>query len=141
MTDTQEDPAHIWELYMRLVEIEECFRNLKGDLSIRPIHHQHEARIEAHIMISFLAFRLHTTLRHKLRQKAPGLTPRSVFEQLAAIQMLDVKFPTTDGHTLIFERYTTPDKVQKLLLTQLHLELPEQSPPRITRDRTLEPHR
>ena len=138
---TQEDPARIWELYMRLVEIEECFRNLKGDLSIRPIHHQLEARIEAHIMISFLAFCLHTTLRHKLRQKAPGLTPRSVFEQLASIQMLEVKFPTTDGHTLIFERYTTPDKVQKLLLAQLHLELPEQSPPRITRDRTLEPHR
>jgi transposase len=136
---TEEDPARIWNLYMRLVEIEECFRNLKGDLSIRPIYHQEEKRIEAHIMISFLAFCLHTTLRHKLRQKAPGLTPRSVFEQLAGIQMLDVKFPTTDGRTLLFERHTTPDKLQKLLLAQLGLELPEQSPPRITSQQTLEP--
>jgi transposase len=134
-----EDPAHIWNLYMRLVEIEECFRNLKGDLSIRPIHHQLEHRIEAHIMIAFLAFCMHTTLRHKLRQKAPGLTPRSVLEQLAGIQMLDVKFPTSDGRTLLFERYTTPDKTQKLLLAQLGLELPEQSPPRITNQQTLEP--
>jgi transposase len=136
---TEEDPARIWNLYMRLVEIEECFRNLKGDLSIRPIYHKEEERIEAHIMISFLAFCLHTTLRHKLRQKAPGLTPRSVFEQLGAIQMLDVKFPTGDGRTLLFERYTTPDKTQKLLLAQLGLELPEQSPPRITSGQTLEP--
>jgi transposase len=136
---TGEDPARIWNLYMRLVEIEECFRNLKGDLSIRPIYHQEEKRIEAHIMISFLAFCLHTTLRHKLRPKAPGLTPRSVLEQLAGIQMLDVKFPTSDGRTLIFERYTTPDKLQKLLLAQLGLALPEQSPPRITSQQTLEP--
>lgn len=136
---TGEDPALIWNLYMRLVEIEECFRNLKGDLSIRPIHHQDEGRIEAHIMISFLAFCLHTTLRHKLRQKAPGLTPRSVLEQLAGIQMLDVKFPTNDGRTLVFERYTTPDKLQKLLVAQLGLDLPEQSPPRITRQHILEP--
>ena len=135
---TGEDPAHIWNLYMRLVEIEECFRNLKGDLSIRPIHHQLEQRIEAHIMISFLAYCLHVTLRHKLKQKAPGLTPRSVFEQLAGLQMLDVKFPTSDGRTLLFERYTSPDKTQKLLLAQLGLELPEQSPPRITDQHTLE---
>lgn len=133
-----EDPARIWSLYMRLVEIEECFRNLKGDLSIRPIHHQHEKRVEAHIMISFLAFCLHTTLRHKLRLKAPGLTPRSVLEQLTGIQMLDVRFPTGDGRTLLFERYTTPDKPQKLILAQLGLQLPEQSPPRITSHRTLE---
>ena len=90
-------------------------------------------------MISFLAYCLHVTLRHQLRQKAPGLTPRSVFEQLAGIQMLDVKFPTSDGRTLLFERYTTPDKTQKLLLAQLGLELPEQSPPRITSQHGLEP--
>ena len=124
---------------MRLVEIEECFRNLKGDLAVRPIYHQDPKRIEAHIMISFLAYCLHVTLRHKLRQKAPGLTPRSVLEQLAGIQMLDVKFPTSDGRTLFFERYTTPDKLQKLLLAQLGMELPEQSPPRITSQQTLEP--
>jgi transposase len=136
-----EDPAQIWRLYMLLVQVEEAFKNLKGDLAVRPIHHQLEHRIEAHILIAFLAFCLHATLRHKLRLKAPGLTPRSVFEQLCAMQMLDVHFPTTDGRTLIFERYTMPDKVQKLLLAQLDLELPPQTPPRLTARRALEPLR
>jgi transposase len=133
-----EDPAQIWRLYMLLVQVEEAFKNLKGDLAVRPIHHQLKRRIEAHIFIAFLAFCLHATLRHKLRLKAPGLTARSVLEQLSAIQMLDVHFPTTDGRTLIFSRYTMPDKLQKLLLAQLALELPAQTPPRITSKRSLE---
>jgi hypothetical protein len=61
-------------------------------------------------------------------------------EQLAGNQMLDVKFPATDGCILLFKRHTTPDKIQKLLLGQLGLELPESSPPRITSEETLEPH-
>jgi transposase len=134
-----EDPAQIWRLYMLLVEVEEAFKNLKGDIAVRPIHHRLIHRIEAHIFLAFLAFCLHATLRHKLRLKAPGLTPRSVLEQLSAMQMLDVHFPTTDGRTLIFSRYTMPDKLQKLLLAQLGLELPPQTPPRITSKRTIEP--
>jgi hypothetical protein len=134
-----EDPVQIWRLYMLLVQVEEAFKNLKGDLALRPIHHQLEHRIEAHILIAFLAFCLHATLRHQLRLKAPGLTPRSALEQLCAMQMLDVHFPTTEGRTLIFSRYTMPDKLQKLLLAQLGLELPPQSPPRITAQRTLHP--
>jgi transposase len=134
-----QDPAQIWQLYMLLTQVEEAFKNLKGDLAVRPIFHQREQRIEAHIFVAFLAFCVHATLRHKLRRKAPGLTPRSLLEQLSAIQMLDVHFPTTDGRTLIFRRYTAPNKIQKLLLAQIGLELPPQSPPRITSQRTLEP--
>jgi transposase len=134
-----DNPAEIWKLYMRLTQVEEAFKNLKGDLAVRPIHHQGEKRIEAHIFVAFLAFCLHATLRHKLRRKAPGLTPRSLLEQLCAIPMLDVHFPTTDGRTLIFSRYTTPNKTQKLLLAQLDLELPPQSPPRITSAKALDP--
>jgi len=63
---------------------------------------------------------------------AGGLTPRSVLDKFAAIQMLDVKFPTTDGRTLILSRYTEPDTEQKLLLEQLKLTLPSQPPPRIS---------
>ena len=133
-----EDPAQIWQLYMLLTQVEEAFKNLKGDLAVRPIFHQRAERIEAHIFVAFLAFCVHATLRYKLRLKAPGLTPRSLLEQLSAIQMLDVHFPTTDGRTLIFNRYTTPNKIQKLLLAQLELELPPQSPPRITSQRHLE---
>jgi transposase len=136
-----ENPAQIWNLYMLLTQVEEAFKNLKGDLSVRPVFHQLENRIEAHIFVAFLSFCVHATLRHKLRLKAPGLTPRSLIEQLSAIQMLDVHFPTTDGRWLIFKRYTQPNKVQKLLLAQLDLELPPQTPPRITSSRTLEPLR
>ena len=134
-----DDPGQIWQLYMLLTQIEEAFKNLKGDLCLRPIFHRDEDRIEAHIFVAFLAFCLHATLRHKLRHKAPGLTPRSVFEQLSAMQMLDVHFPTTDGRTIIFRRYTAPNKTQKLLLAQLGLELPPQPPPRITSNRQIEP--
>ncbi len=136
-----EDPAKLWHLYMLLVQVEEAFKNRKGDLAVRPIHHRLEHRIEAQILVAFLAFGLHATLRYRLRLKAPGLTPRAVLEQLSAMQMLDVHFPTTDGRTLIFRRYTMPDKVQKLLLAQLALELPPQTPPRITSQHSLEPLR
>ena len=134
-----QDPARIWRLYMLLVQVEQSFKDLKGDLAVRPIYHQLEHRIEAHIFVAFLAFCLHATMRHKLQLKAPGLTPRSLIEQLSAIQMLDVHFPTTDGRTLIFKRYTMPNKTQKLLLAQLGLQLPKQSPPRITSQKTLQP--
>jgi len=69
------DPAELWKLYMLLTQLEEAFKNLKGDLGVRTIYHQCEKRIEAHIFVAFLAFCLHATLRHKLRLKAPGLTP------------------------------------------------------------------
>jgi len=136
---TEEDPGQIWKLYMLLTQVEEAFKNLKGDLAVRPIFHQNEQRIEAHIFVAFVAFCIHASLRHKLRLKAPGLTPRSLIEELRAIVMLDVHFPTTDGRTLIFSRFTIPNKTQKLLLAQLDLELPPQSPPRITSSRTLVP--
>ncbi len=134
-----QDPGQLWRLYMLLSEVEQAFKNLKGDLAVRPIHHQIQERIEAHIFVAFLAYCLHATLRYKLSRKAPGLTPRSLIEQLCAIQMLDVHFPTTDGRTLIFSRYTTPNKTQKLLIEQIGLKLPPQSPPRISAKRHLEP--
>ena len=135
----ERDPALLWKMYMLLAQIEESFKNLKGDLAVRPVFHQEEDRIEAHILVAFPAYCLHANLRPKLRWKAAGLTPRSLREQLCAIQMLDVHFPTTDGRALIFERYTAPKKLQKLLLAQLDLELPAQSPPRIISKRNPEP--
>lgn len=126
------DPALLWQLYMLLTQIEEAFKNLKGDLAIRPIFHQREQRIEAHIMVAFLAYCLHVTLRHRLRAHAPGLTPRAVLEKFATIQMLDAHFPTTDDRWLIFARYTQPEKDHRLLLAKLDLRLPPQRPPRIT---------
>ncbi len=129
---TGTDPAELWRYYIQLTQVEEAFKTLKGDLSIRPIFHQNPARIEAHIFVSFLAYCLHVTLRHRLKQHAPGLTPRAVLEKFATLMMLDVWFPTTDGRWLVFARYTQPEKDPRLLLAMLDLELPAQAPPRIT---------
>ena len=127
-----ENPAVLWDRYVQLTQIEAAFKCLKSDLGIRPIHHQLEHRVDAHILVAFLAYCLTVTLRHRLRMHAPGLTPRAVLEKLAGIQMLDVSFPTTDGRHLIMPRYTEPDPEQALLLHHLSLVLPQQPPPRIT---------
>jgi hypothetical protein len=115
-----------------LVAVEEAFKNLKGDLAIRPIFHQQEARIEAHIFIAFLAYCLHVTLGRRLHGLAPGLTPRSVLEKFAAMQMIDVHIPTTDCRELLLTRHTEPEPELRLLLDKLKLELPAQPPPKIT---------
>jgi len=127
-----EDPAVLWDRYMQLTQIEAAFKCLKSDLGIRPIYHQLEHRVEAHILVAFLAYCLTVTMKHQLQAQAPGLTPRAVLEKLAAIQMLDVSFPTTDGRRLVMPRYTEPNPEQALLLHQLNLVLPQQPPPRIT---------
>jgi hypothetical protein len=135
---TATDPAQLWEYYLQLVEVEAAFKDLKGDLAIRPIYHQLPARIEAHIFVAFLAYCLHVTLKAHLRHHAPGLTVRQVVEKFAAMQMLDVHFPTTDGRELIFTRYTQPEPDQQLLLAQLDWTLPSQPPPRITAKRAVQ---
>ncbi|MDJ0863930.1 MAG: IS1634 family transposase [Gammaproteobacteria bacterium] len=127
-----EDPAKLWEYYIQLTEIEQAFKELKSDLAIRPIYHQRDDRIEAHIFVAFLAYCLQVTLKQRLRGLAPGLTPRAVLEKFSALQMVDVHLPTTDGRTLVLSRYTEPEKDQQLLLQQLRLQLPKQPPPRIT---------
>ena len=126
-----EDPAELWERYMQLTQIEAAFKSLKSDLGLRPIFHQLEHRVDAHIMVAFLAYCLTVTLKHRLQRLAPGLTPRAALEKLATIQLLDVVFPTTDGRCLVMPRYTEPDDDQALLLHQLDLALPQQPPPRI----------
>ena len=129
---TEGDPATLWGYYLQLVQIEEAFRTLKGDLAVRPIHHQEPWRIEAHIFIAFLAYCLHVTIGRRLKALAPGLTPRSLFEKFAAVQMIDVHIPTTDGRALQLTRYTQPEPELTLLLERLRLELPDQPPPKIT---------
>lgn len=129
---TASDPAQLWRYYIQLTQVEEAFKNLKGDLAIRPIYHQHESRIEAHIFIAFLAYCLHVTLAQQLRPHAPGLTPRSVLEKFGAVQMIDVEIPTTDGRTISLTRYTEPERELHLLLKCLNLQLPAQPPPKIS---------
>ena len=129
---TGEDPATLWKYYMRLTEIEQAFKELKHDLAIRPIFHQREERIEAHIFVSFLAYCLLVTLKNLARPRAPGLTPRAILEKFSTIQMVDVHLPTTDGRRLVLPRHTRPNQDHELLLHQLGLKLPEQPAPRLS---------
>jgi len=136
--DSQQWPAGLekqapvlWQWYMQLVHVEEAFKTLKSDLNLRPIHHQVQPRVEAHILVAFLGYCLTVTLRMKLRPAAPGLTPRAVLESLSAIQMVDVEVPTTDGRVLLLRRHTEPESEQRMLLEKLKLQLPAQPPPRI----------
>jgi transposase len=127
-------PETVWENYMVLTRIEQAFKDLKGDLRVRPIWHQAEGRIEAHIFVSFLAYCLHTTLRNLARDVAGGLTTAAMVEKFAAMQMIDVHLPTTDGRRIVLSRYTQPEKGLALLLARLKLTLPEQPPPRVQAD-------
>ena len=128
---TENDPALLWQYYTQLVAVEEAFKNLKGDLAIRPVFYQEERRIEAHIFIAFLAYCLQITLQRRLHALAPGLTARSALEKFAAVQMIDVHLPTTDGRELLLTRYTQPEPELRLLIQQLRLQLPPQPSPRI----------
>jgi transposase len=129
---TQNDPALLWQYYTQLVAVEEAFKNLKGDLAIRPIFHHQERRVEAHIFLAFLAYCLQITLQRRLHALAPGLTARSALEKFAAVQMIDVHLPTTDGRQLLLSRYTQPEPELQLLIQELRLNLPPQPPPRIS---------
>jgi transposase len=137
---TSTDPGQLWERYLLLTEIEAAFKSLKDDLSIRPVYHQKQERIEAHIFVAYLAYCLQVTLKGKLKQVAGGLTPRAVLDKFGSIQMMDVIFPThEEGKELLFRRYTQPQKDHLMLLAQLNWELPEQAPPAITSTGTLLP--
>lgn len=129
---TAHDPGELWTFYVQLTEVEQAFKELKHDLSVRPIYHHVEPRIEAHIFVSFLAYCLQTTLKARLKVRAAGLTPREALAQFKNMQMVDVCIPTLDGRELVLSRYTQPQAEQRMLLDQLGLRLPEQPPPRIT---------
>jgi hypothetical protein len=129
---TDQDPAVLWQYYVQLVAVEEAFKNPKGDLAIRPIFHKDELRIEAHIFVAFLAYALQITLTRRLHALAPGLTARSALEKFAAVQMIDVHLPTTDGREIVLTRYTQAEPELQLLIDRLRLTLPAQSPPKIT---------
>ena len=129
---TDGDPTTLWSHYLQLVQVELAFRTIKGDLAVRPIYHQEQGRIEAHIFIAFIAYCLHVTIGRRLNSLAPGLTPRSAFEKFAAVQMIDLHIPTTDGREVQLTRYTQPEPELMLLLNRLKLDLPQQPPPKIT---------
>jgi transposase len=129
----------LWSRYMQLTEAEASFRALKSELSIRPLFHQKEPRVKAHVMVAFLGYALWVTLKHLLKRRvaivpepsrsgvnnAEPLSPMKALALLSTLQSADIVLPTTDGREIRLRRVTEPDAEQKSLLRQLCLNLPE----------------
>jgi len=129
----------LWAKYMQLTEAEAAFRALKSELSIRPLFHQKESRVKAHVMVAFLGYALWVTLKHMLKRRptivpkpslsgvdsAQPLSPMKVLALLSTVHSADIVLPTTDGRQIRLRRITEPDAEQKSLLHQLGLSLPD----------------
>src|SRR6202140_284460 len=133
-TNLQADSAErMWSMYMQLTEAEASFRALKSELSIRPLFHQKEARVKAHILVAFLGYALWVTLKHLLQRRpsvggvdnAPPLSPMKALALLSTLQSADIVLPTTDGREIRLRRITEPTAEQKSRLHQLGLSLPD----------------
>jgi transposase len=120
-----EAAAELWTKYRQLTEAEAAFRVLKSELSIRPLFHQLEHRVKAHILVAFLGYALWVTLKHLLRGKQSPLTPARVLSLLASVQSADIILPTTDGREIRLRRVTTPSPEQNEVLRILGIALPE----------------
>jgi len=128
---TETEPDVIWRRYVLLTQVEAAFKSLKSDLAIRPVYHQLEHRVDAHIFVAFLAYCLMVTLRQKLSFHAPGLTARDVLDKLGTIKMIDVRLPTADGRMLEMRRYSQPEIEHRIILDKLKMDLPAQPPPKV----------
>jgi transposase len=139
-TNLQADSAEqLWSKYMQLTEAEASFRALKSELSIRPLFHQKEPRVKAHVLVAFLGYALWVTLKHLLQRRsaivpqpsasgvdnAQPLSPMKALALLSSLQSADIVLPTTDGREIRLRRITEPTAEQKSLLHQLDLDLPE----------------
>jgi transposase len=120
-----ESAAELWTKYMQLTEAEAAFRALKSALSIRPLFHQLEPRVKAHILVAFLGYALWVTLKHLLQRKQSPLTPARVLALLATVQSADIVLPTTDGREIRLRRVTTPSPEQNAVLQLLGITLPQ----------------
>ncbi|HEY6248775.1 MAG TPA: IS1634 family transposase, partial [Candidatus Angelobacter sp.] len=120
--DTAED---LWKKYMQLTEVEAAFRVLKSEMSIRPIFHQLERRVKAHIMVAFLGYALWVTLKHLLKRKGLDISPSKALDTLSTLHSADIVLPTTDGRQIRLRRTTTPTPAQKELLAKLGIDLPQ----------------
>jgi len=115
----------LWKMYIQLTDAECAFRIQKSDLVLRPIWHQRTDRVEAHILVCFLAYALYKTLEQWQHRAGLGKSPNTMLEEFARIQSSDVVLPTTDGRDLRLRCVVQPDRAQKILLQRMGLELPK----------------
>ncbi len=114
----------LWTKYIQLTEAEAAFRALKSELAVRPVFHQLERRVKAHLLVAFLGYALWVTLKHLLRHRGTGLTPAQALAHLATLQSADIVLPTTDGREIRLRRVTQPTPEQQQLLDQLEITIP-----------------
>jgi transposase len=125
-TNLKDEPTEeLWKKYIQLTEAEAAFRALKSELAIRPIFHQKEHRVKAHILVAFLGYALWVTFKHLLKRKNSDLSPARALALLSTLHSADIILPTTDGREIRLRRITTPNPDQQLLLDQLGIILPE----------------
>jgi transposase len=120
-----ERTEELWKKYIQLTEAEAAFRALKSELAIRPIFHQKEHRVKAHILVAFLGYALWVTFKHLLKRTNSDLSPARALALLSTLHSADIILPTTDGREIRLRRITTPNPEQQLLLHQLGITLPE----------------
>jgi len=118
--DTTEE---LWTKYIQLTEAEAVFRVLKSELWIRPLFHQIEPRVKAHILVAFLGYAMWVTLKHLLRRNHSSLSPAQALALLSTLQSADIVLPTTDGREIRLRRVATPSPEQQTLLAQLGIVL------------------
>jgi transposase len=114
----------LWTKYIQLTEAEAAFRALKSELAIRPVFHQLERRVKAHVLVAFLGYALWVTLKHLLHRRGTGLSPATALAQLATLQSADIVLPTTDGREIRLRRVAQPTPEQQRLLDQLDITVP-----------------
>jgi transposase len=131
---TDRDPQLLWHQYIQLTDLEAVFRTFKSELSLRPIFHRLQQRVEAHILIAFLGYCLWICLKQKLRAAAGSLTPAQVIHSLKGIILVEVWFDLRKGGRICLPRITQPEAQHQLILHHLGWSLPEQPPPKIYRD-------
>ena len=128
---SEEDPAKLWEQYIQLTEVEAAFRTFKSDVGLRPIYHWVGPRVEAHVMLAFMAYAMWVCLKWKLKALAVSLSPRQMIELFRSIQLVEVWFDTVDDKRICLPRITMPEPQHQVVLEQIKWTLPKQPPPRI----------
>jgi transposase len=126
---TADGAADLWKKYMQLTEVEAAFRTLKSELAIRPLFHQLERRVKAHVLVAFLGYALLVTLKHLLKRGGSEYSPANVLKRLAELYSVDIVLPTVEGREIWLRRITKLDDEQQKILYQLQLPLPERLEP------------
>ena len=126
---TADSAAELWKKYMQLTEVEAAFRSLKSELALRPLFHQRERRVKAHVLVAFLGYALLVTLKHLLKRSASEYSPAQALKRLAEIYSVDIVLPTIEGREIWLRRITKLDHEQQRILHQLQLQLPERLEP------------